>query len=274
MNFFDKVPTISYNGQTVKNIFARATISDQTKSNRLVYYPYTVKEDDTIDGMSNNYYDSPKYMWLIWMSNDVVDPYYDLALNQDDFLSYIEAKYGSADVAMSTIKCYRNNWYDNGNQISKDQYALLAPNYFKYYDPVVNNDYQVLAYKRKQYDDIVTTNMSIGVTLDRPVSYNFDDSFKADNNNFGYVSVSDGSNYVIIQHITGSIAPGDVIDGATVTDVVQLSQTIAWTDSMMWSSVTNYEYEVELNEAKKSIHLIDARYRDTVESELQSILNT
>ena len=49
MNYFNKLPTINYNGYAVKNILTRAAISNGTRKNRLVYYPYTVKEDDRID---------------------------------------------------------------------------------------------------------------------------------------------------------------------------------------------------------------------------------
>lgn len=271
MNFFNKIPNIVYDGYPAKNILARAQISEQTRNNRLAYYPYTMKEEDRPDIISHHYYGDSKYLWVVWMSNDLVDPYFDVPLNTEEFNDFIIDKYGSIAKAKDTIKYYRNNWEDYTDKITPAEYNILPDSYKKYYGPVVDNYYEVMFYSRNRYDDIVTTNEMLLITLESDVDYAKDDRFQVDANHYGYV-VSSTGNTVIIQHVTGNLAISDTVDGIEITDVSVLSQTIAYTDAPYWKQVSCYDYEDELNEAKKHIRLIDVRFKDTMESELKRVL--
>lgn len=279
MNYFNKIPTISYQGHSTKNLLARARLSDKQKNNQAVYYPYTVKEDDRSDLISYHYYDSPGYSWLIWLANDIIDPYYDMPLNETEFNNFIIQKYGSLESAIRKTKCYRNNYLSNLGNISISSYNSLYSNFKKYYDPIVDNDYQVVAYTRKQDNDEQATNQLVTVSLSSVTgTFTVGEEIRKNSTNYGFVIYSSPTS-VSYQHTVGNITQGDVIAGvesgasATVLTIASVSQSLAYTESTYWEPVSYYDYEHELNQAKKEIKLLDARYKGEVESEFKRIMN-
>lgn len=282
MNYFDKLPSIVYDGHTVKNLLARAKLADSTKANRMAFYPYTMDSSiDRVDVLSNNYYDSPGYAWLIWMANDVVDPYYDLPLSEDDFFGFIMKKYGSLETAMRKVKCYRSNWYWNTEQrLTIAEYNGLAPAFKKYYEPVVlTDDYLVQSYRRRQEDTILSTNRVVTINLSTSTgTFKVGEEIAVDGTNYGFCTYS--SNTVVsVQHVTGAFNTGNAIVGkesgatGTVSTSRIISQTLASTEASYWTPVTFFEYEQELNEMKKEIQLLDIRYKAQAEADLKRIMS-
>ena len=278
MNYFDKIPSISYDGYTVKNLLARAKLSNSSSKNRLIFYPYTAAEEDRADTIAQYYYNNPGYSWLVWFSNEIIDPYYGMHLSEDDFNSLLTSKYGSTAIASRKIKCYRNNWYNNLDTISSSSFAGLNSSFKKYYDPVVDRDFQIISYTRKRHDDIVNTNRSITVSLQSNASFKIGEEIGKDSSNYGFVTFSSG-NTVGFQHVTGSFNVNDVIRGvdslqtAVISSIIE-TQTIAAIDAPYWEAVSFYDYESDINTAKKELQLIDARYASSVESDLRKLLGS
>ena len=278
MNYFDKLPTINYNGHTVKNILAKATLSNPSKNNKLLFYPYTMKEGERVDQISNYYYDNPGYTWLIWLTNNIVDPYYDMPLSINDLNKHIAVKYGSAEAAMRKVKCYRNNWYSYADSYSLEYYNSLYYKFKKYFDPIVGSDYEIIGYKRKRHDDLVATNMTIDMTVSTTVGLKKGEEVYL-GNNYGFIThVSDV--YVTINNITGSFTEGDVLSGKesnvsfTILNINTTIPTVAYEEAEYWEQVSFYDYEHELNEAKKIIKLLDARYKSQAEANLKNLLSS
>lgn len=107
MKFFKQFPEIIYNSYSVKNVLARVKLSDLIKPSRMAYLPYTMTDSDAAWVIANDYYGSPDLVWLVYMSNNVVDPYYDWYKNTLEFESYIKKKYGSLEAAQSDLIGYK-----------------------------------------------------------------------------------------------------------------------------------------------------------------------
>lgn len=60
---------------------------------------------------------------------------------------------------------------------------------------------------------------------------------------------------------------------ATVGSVTTIAETLATTEADYWESVSCYDFEYEINQKKKEIKLLDGRYRNQVESELQRVMD-
>ncbi len=277
MNFFNKIPTISYNGYTVKNLLARAKLSDKTKSNKLAFYPYTITEAERSDILSNDYYDSPGYSWLVWFANDIIDPYYDLPLDENNFYRFIESKYGSYADADRKIKFYRMK-YDSEEKISTAEFNGLNSAFKKYYDPIVDTSYRVMGYKRKRDDSISHTNKIVSLVFTTEVTpYTVGEEIRVDMNNYAFVTFSN-TTVTTCQHVVGSFDPSDVVIGqesgstGTVSTATIVSETVASTEAAYWEPVSYLEYEREVNEMKKEIQLLDVRYRGQAEAELKRIM--
>lgn len=282
MNYFDKIPSIVYNNHTVKNILARARLSDTVKSSKTAFFPYTMAEHDRSDHIANMYYDSPGYTWLVWMSNGTVDPYYDMPLSDDDFVSFIKSKYGSLEAAARKINYYRNNWYLYTEQtISVEAYENLGlTNAKKYYQPVVDEDYRIKWYIRKREDVNASTNKIVTMELTNVNgTFTSGEEVRVNTNNYAFVTAFN-SNTLTVQHVTGQFAEGNTITGidsgstATVSRAVITAQPISDVEASFWEPVTFFDYERELNERKKQIKLIDVRYKTQIENDLQKIMST
>lgn len=277
MNYFDKIPTITYNNYLAKNLLARVKLSDQITKVKTSFLPYEIEEGDRIDILSNLYYDDPGYTWLVWLTNNTIDPYYGQPLDYNDFIDYIKQKYGSYSLANRKIYYYRNNWYDNTDTVlSPATYNALSDSSQKYYDPVLNNTRQAAKYVRKRKDDKVHTNKIITFDISS-VSGQFTVGEEVQSNGTNYAFVTFANNTVMsCQHVTGTLS--STITGqqsnasATVGTVTTVAQTIAATDSTFWSPVTYFEHEQELNEAKKTIKLLDVRYKNQAEEDLRRVM--
>jgi hypothetical protein len=50
-------------------------IKQEEKVNSFIYSYHDVKVNESIEGISNLYYDTTKYWWLVLLTNDVYDPF-------------------------------------------------------------------------------------------------------------------------------------------------------------------------------------------------------
>jgi len=291
MNYFNKFPLINYNGHMAVNLLTRAQLSDQTREQRSIFYPYTIRDYDRADNLSENYYDSPEYTWLIWMTNDMIDPYYDYPLSDDDFDVYVTDKYGSIAQANRKIKYYRTKWINEEGTLTVSQFNSLDSRYKKYYDPLTDNNYGINGYARRKADVIVNTNKVVQILITGPVSGEFiagEEIYKQGDptiysecvHGINYPAVASDSTYLGVQHMIGEFEAGDVLVGktsgalATVNTASVISETLASTEADYWEAVSCYEYEQELNQKKRQVKLLDSRYRNTIDAELQRKMDT
>lgn len=285
--FFNKLPTISYNGTPAKNFLARGRISEKTSQNRTMYYPYTMSEDDRADILSHKYYDDADYAWLIWLTNQVVDPYYDVFLNDSDFYNYVVDKYGNIETAQTTILYYRNNWAIDESEISTETYEALPINLRKYYNALVDQYNIIYGYARRKEDWTVKTNQIVRCEID-----SIDGSLSVDekviqtrNSNSeivanGYVTFSN-STVLSLQHISGEFETNAAAltltgsNGATITiSSTEVNYSIPLDEAAFWHPVTAYEHEEELNFQRKEIQLIDNRYKNEMATQFKKLMST
>tara|TARA_B100001113_G_scaffold47557_1_gene34121 strand:- start:997 stop:1575 length:579 start_codon:yes stop_codon:yes gene_type:complete len=89
------------------NVTARYKIRDVLKDKVAIYYDYIIKDSDRPDLIAYKYYDDETLDWLIYLVNDIIDPYYDWPLQQDAFEKYMRTLYGSVSAAKATVFEYR-----------------------------------------------------------------------------------------------------------------------------------------------------------------------
>ena len=93
--YFKNFPIVQYGETKVRNIILKARFAKNLLDLSDSYYPFTVREGQSITEVAFDYYGSIDYVWLIIAANDIVDPYYDWPLDQVQFDNYIIKKYGS-----------------------------------------------------------------------------------------------------------------------------------------------------------------------------------
>ena len=264
--YFNRFPLVDYDGTPAKNILARVDFTDETKKDIYVNFDYVLQEGTTRpDILSFNYYNSSQYDWLIYMANEVVDPYHDYYKSQEDFKKYIVGKYGSAEIARARILFYRNDWAPDESLISESVYDNLASNIKKYWKPKLNNTSQVIGYERVKEDWIVSTNRIVQLTVTADISaYNVGDVISQSSEDATGVLVSKDldTGILIVQHVEGSFA---VSEANKITDVTVLNENITPEEEVFWAPVYAYDYEEEQNELKKYIKMIKSGYVPDIE---------
>ena len=111
--YFRPFPKIQYDLKKnnlpllLTNVTARYKIRDKLKDRVAIYYDYVVQDSDRPDLIAFKYYNDETLDWLIYLVNDIIDPYYDWPLTQDSFNKYMTTLYGSVANAKATVYEYR-----------------------------------------------------------------------------------------------------------------------------------------------------------------------
>lgn len=282
MNYFNKFPLVSYDGQTAVNLLARAALPNKVKNDKTVFFDYMLAAEDRVDVLSKDYYDSHGYSWLIWHANDTIDPYYDFAIEDTNLMNHIEAKYGSLLDAQSKIAFYRANWYGDLRRITVAEWEELPLNYAKYWSPYLDQYGRVAGYERAKTEMTINTNQIVTIGIaDASGSFTVGEKVSIDAFTYGYVTCVDASS-VTIQHIRGDFSTASNVGGtltgyesgttATVVSSNVIVSTDAWNDALYWEAVSLFDYEMERNERKRSIKLINNFYTGQIENELKRVM--
>jgi len=108
--FFRDFPNITYNNIDVKNILANVKLNSLVQVTAEAFYPYTLKDGDKPWMIANDYYGRPDLHWLVYMSNNIVDPYYEWFMDTTEFEAFLKAKYGSVAQAKETNVGYEEKF--------------------------------------------------------------------------------------------------------------------------------------------------------------------
>ena len=243
------------------------------------------KEGDRADTIANYYYGDPGYDWIVYFSNNIVDPYYDWYMDSNSFKNFITNKYGSLTVAKRNIKFFRSNYVSDDSMISTGTYNGLSSNQKRFWYPIVGADNNVIRYERKKEDIIFQTNKTqqLSISIVGNTSFSTNEYIYQTS---GAVTVSSGtvsfsnSTVCIVSNIGGTISTsynlngGDSLANATVSSVVTLSTDIDPEIQSYFESVSFYDYETEANEKKKNIRLIDVAYVSEIERQFKKLLSS
>lgn len=93
MKYFEKFPIIEYEGRRVRDISRRTNFVKAVSNNPYLYYPYTVGEGERAEDIAQFYYGSVDYVWLVYMANNIIDPYHEWPMDPQTFNDYIVEKY-------------------------------------------------------------------------------------------------------------------------------------------------------------------------------------
>lgn len=261
--YFSRFPLVDYGGTPAKNILARVDFTEQTKRDIYSKFDYVIQEGSSRpDILSFNYYGSSQYDWMIYLSNNIVDPYYDYYMSTQDFTNYIVGKYGSAEVARSKILYYRNDWSPDESLISESVYENLQSPIKKYWKPRLNSTNQIVGYERVKEDWAVSTNRIVQLTVDIDITeYAVGDIIRQSTAEGTLVSKDVDAGILIVQHVQDQF-----IAGATgITAVNVLKENIPLTEEVFWAPVYAYDYEEEQNELKRYISVIKSSYLQDIE---------
>jgi len=287
--YFEKFQIIPYANTAVVNITQRAAVLSSVYANPNLYYLYEIKPYERPDVIADEYYQDQYMSWIMYLTNKIIDPYYDWSIDTDSFNAFILKKYGTLERATTRIKYYRNNWYDNQEQISTSAFNSLIPELKEYYEPVYYDDVRnttTSGYIRKRIDWKHNTNSIVRYEVSNGSSFISDEvvkiSFDASTIGRGQITYAN-TTHVLLQHMSGVVATGTItansylygVDSKTntvFTSATFVSNNIPSVESNYWSPVTYYDYENEINTKNKTIQVLNKQYSTQISKELNRLL--
>lgn len=293
--YFDNFPEIRYDGYRAKNITTSAKLINKYANLPYAYDLFEIDREQRPDLVAHEYYGDPYMTWMIFYANKTLDPYYDWYLSEDQLKDFIIKKYGSIEYANRKILYFRTNWYSDDRELSPSQFTSMFSEYTHphslYWNTVYSDDGKTLiSYVRKQTDMITNTNKILRIGVSNS-SFDAGDIivFKSSGAEVGSGEVESTSNgYLSVINVIGTVANGYSIqtyDGSgansTITSYSSSSNTTAntWTitnisddEYVYWTPYTVMDKEIDDNEAKRLIKVVDPnmaiKVADRLEDEL------
>lgn len=287
--YFSNFPLITYNGTQSVDLTRNVRISSNYINVPTSYYTYTVRDGERPDVLSFFAYENPTYDWLILLTNKIIDPYYEWPLSENSFNDYIYSKYGDIDIANDTTIFFRNDWANDIDEISEDDFNNLSFSFRKYYKPLFNSEhFDSITYVRRREDWTVNTNRlqiwlisnsNLLSFIDNEKIYfklSTDDAIKGE----AYVQFSNSS-AICFQHIDSAtidqfntyyIQGANSFANTNLSTLVQDVINIPIDESGFWKRINAYEYEQEKNELNRNVSLILQEFVIPLEDELQYLL--
>lgn len=284
--YFIKFPQMYYSNTVCKDITRRVTLPDNVSLNSSLFYRYEVKFSTRPDVISENYYEDSTLDWLIFLNNGIIDPYYGWTMNDDEFDSFIEKKYGSIEIAKKKIKFYQLNWPTDETEISVSYFNNNLPGQLKkYYSPIFSNFDTIMSYKRKKEDLTINTNRILEFSLSSISGNGFSVGEIVDIYNpsqsqvIGGAEVIFSNNSVIkVHNISGNTSATNKVKGetsntlATISSTLLLNKNIPDDEIVFWSPIYFYEYEMQINEKNKNIYLLKKEYSSEISEAIKNKL--
>lgn len=279
-HYFLNFPVMNYEGFAAVNITARPLIRKIFKENYSIFYDYTIPQGHRADKIAFDLYGKSEYVWILYLFNDIIDPYYDWPLSEENFNAMIIDKYGTIEEAMRKIMYYRNNWYTDQSKLDPAGYEALTDVLKKFWKPKILPGNRVYEYERKNVDISKTTNQIL--TFDISLSNSevtFTTGEYANQGSSGSQVAFSNSSTLVLKHIVGSFANNLTVTGtnsganATIISSINTQNVISTDEVSYFSAVTAYDVENEKNVQKTHIKLVRPEYVPMLEEKLGEVLN-
>lgn len=283
MSYFANFPTIDYpNAGLAKNIVARVKLQaglGQNKADGLIDFqmPAGIRPDV----LAHQYYGQATYDWLFYLANDIIDPYTQVYLTDNQLNDIIADKYGSLEIAQQKIAYWVNNWDGDDSIIDPILYNAFPPEIKQMYNYMLDYNQQINGYVRKQMDVRKHTNMFVSYTITTPIVGNPGDLVHLFSNTYqvgkGQIVSITGTN-VVIEHVIGTYVADVIIvvannSSSAIYALDYSHDCISLVEAPYYEPVTLYDEAVRRNELRKHVKLISNDQSDAVARDLKRVLN-
>lgn len=288
MNFMDKFPKIPYdinksqysNFDNITDLTFRFSIVKDVINNIAAYYEYDIREGETPEILADRVYGDPEAYWIILYANDIYDPQYDWPMNGDTFEKYIIGKYGSISQAKATIHHYEKiigRRVNDSETIYIDRQVVdytASNNLTCTLDNTNANTAAMYSSQEVLQKDSANNTIFEGYVLNYTVANNFLELAQTSGKLINYVDLIDKVTSSNLGRVVSNSQeyydyylnlPADPQYSSYVIN----NKTIM--ESISRNAVSNYDYELDLNEQKRLIKVIKKEYYGQIMNEFVNI---
>ena len=103
MAYFDRFPLLAYdvagneNYKLLPNILKRVKLRSGLRSGSFLFDSYDVQDGERPEDIAFKLYGDAELHWIVLMTNNITDRYYQWPLTQPQFQEYLEDKYGTGN---------------------------------------------------------------------------------------------------------------------------------------------------------------------------------
>lgn len=124
MAFFNRLPNIEYDQKPLtfpfserqylvaKNFFRRYKLSESSYNYSVLFSEYTLTDEDRLDLLSEKTYGSTEYDWIIAVTNNLINVYFDLPVSEYSLYDMVNAAYYDSPGDQSTLPPDRIHHYE------------------------------------------------------------------------------------------------------------------------------------------------------------------
>lgn len=295
-----KFDELSTNSKIVTNILTSAKFLNlfPEKSNNF-YVDYIVKDGEKPEHIADRVYGKSTYHWIILMSNQIYNPYFDWPLSDHELEEYILNKYKGIAIFFDCVGESSSNFTINNstNKLNTQKSNFVINNTITQNQNITTVTGKILewdaTYRKLIVDDIeggmfnenfdiFSTNID-GVTFKiRPRKIVLDNTqavnhFVDDFNNYldpygkiNYYEYDDNKIFVKsnVFYNNESGLPNEFTTGATGSNDFMLNKYVNGTQSNV---ITNRRYEEIENQIKRTIKILKPEYAEIVVKQIENI---
>lgn len=92
-SYFKSFPKIKWNNLEMVDISRRVSVIQKLSSDPYLFLPYDIQEGDSPESIALYYYGDSKYSWLVYLANNIIDPYTDFFKGEKIFNDFVIDKY-------------------------------------------------------------------------------------------------------------------------------------------------------------------------------------
>lgn len=153
--YFSYFPKGVHTNRRVTDITRRVDFRQTALADPYAFQPFQIKGDDRAEDIAYYYYGDVAFTWLVWLSNRMIDPYFEWPMSNENFDRYFIKKYAeqSGETGQQVIEWGLNTtitdniaFYRNVNdpelKIYKDTYRLKTDLDLDEWDPIRYYDYE------------------------------------------------------------------------------------------------------------------------------------
>jgi hypothetical protein len=267
-SYFKYFPLVNYrNTGIAKNITARAIINMRDKA----VIKQSLVKPLRPDQIADRFYNDQNLDWAVYIANDVLDPYYDVYLNDDVLHSIIINNYGSLEEASQKIVFWESNWRGDIEPIAVSVYNSLPADAKGFFNAKTDGRGNVVSYVRKRRSIYKATNIIVRYELASELDVEVGSNVTLGTFEGRGTVVSVDGNYLTVQHILNSYNVATVED-VVVNDITFIEKSISDTEAPYFSPVTAYDAAVTANELRRKINLVPSNQAENLRKELKRAL--
>ena len=244
--YFGSFPKVDYSisedrtvTESVTNIFKRYGILRDVLSNSGSYVLYEVEDGDTPEILAEKVYNDSGAAWIILYANQIIDPQFDWPLSDINFKKYIVEKYGSISNATTTYHHFEkivettvgDQTYTRTYLVNQERLTENALDVPYTYFTPYSNNYVLTA------DTALITADNVHFTVDHSNHFSYDDTSLPEYYSYEAHNVNDTTVYL----------------------------------NTYGKAITNYDYELQMNDNKKFIKVIKAQYYSQIMTEFKRL---